>query len=50
MTDKTPTYDDWKAKADKEVKGRDLTWHTPEGIDAPSARAMPPPEIEMMQR
>jgi len=33
MTDKTPTYDDWKAKADKEVKGRDLTWHTPEGID-----------------
>jgi methylmalonyl-CoA mutase len=33
MTDKTPTYEDWKAKADKEVKGRDLTWHTPEGID-----------------
>ncbi|MXP09321.1 methylmalonyl-CoA mutase [Pseudoblastomonas halimionae] len=29
---KTPTYDDWKTKADKEVKGRDLTWHTPEGI------------------
>ncbi|GMN12386.1 methylmalonyl-CoA mutase [Altererythrobacter sp. MTPC7] len=27
-----PTYDDWKARADKEVKGRDLTWHTPEGI------------------
>ena len=24
--------DDWKALADKEVKGRDLTWHTPEGI------------------
>ena len=24
---------DWKALADKEVKGRDLTWHTPEGID-----------------
>jgi methylmalonyl-CoA mutase len=23
---------DWKAAADKEVKGRDLTWHTPEGI------------------
>ncbi|NJM49949.1 MAG: methylmalonyl-CoA mutase [Sphingomonadales bacterium] len=22
----------WKALADKEVKGRDLTWHTPEGI------------------
>ncbi|NND42319.1 MAG: methylmalonyl-CoA mutase, partial [Silicimonas sp.] len=29
---KTPTYDDWKARADKEVKGRDLTWHTPEGV------------------
>jgi len=24
--------EDWKALADKEVKGRDLTWHTPEGI------------------
>ena len=23
----------WKALADKEVKGRDLTWRTPEGID-----------------
>tara|TARA_R110000782_G_scaffold78276_8_gene155464 strand:- start:120826 stop:122955 length:2130 start_codon:yes stop_codon:yes gene_type:complete len=23
---------DWKALADKEVKGRDLTWQTPEGI------------------
>ena len=32
MTDK-PTYADWKALADKEVKGRDLTWHTAEGID-----------------
>jgi methylmalonyl-CoA mutase len=32
MTDK-PTAEDWKALADKEVKGRDLTWHTPEGID-----------------
>jgi len=31
MTDK-PTYDDWKPLADKEVRGRDLTWHTPEGI------------------
>ena len=31
MTDK-PTYDDWKPLADEEVKGRDLTWHTPEGI------------------
>lgn len=32
MTDK-PTPDAWKALADKEVKGRDLTWRTPEGID-----------------
>jgi methylmalonyl-CoA mutase len=24
--------DDWKALADKEVKGRDLTWDTPEGF------------------
>lgn len=31
MTDK-PTPADWKALADKEVKGRDLTWATPEGI------------------
>ncbi|MBX7541803.1 methylmalonyl-CoA mutase [Qipengyuania sphaerica] len=31
MTDKR-TYEDWKPLADKEVKGRDLTWHTPEGI------------------
>ena len=26
------SIDDWKKLADKEVKGRDLTWHTPEGI------------------
>jgi len=32
MTDK-PTIEDWNALADKEVKGRDLTWETPEGID-----------------
>ena len=32
MTDK-PTLDAWKALSDKEVKGRDLTWRTPEGID-----------------
>ncbi|MEP2988952.1 MAG: methylmalonyl-CoA mutase [Parasphingorhabdus sp.] len=32
MTDK-PTTEDWKALADKEVKGHDLTWQTPEGID-----------------
>ena len=31
MTDK-PTIETWKAAADKEVKGKDLTWHTPEGI------------------
>ncbi len=28
-----PTPDDWKALADKESKGRDLTWNTPEGFD-----------------
>ena len=28
MTD----YNDWKATADKEVKGKDLNWETPEGI------------------
>jgi methylmalonyl-CoA mutase len=27
-----PTLSDWQAAATKEVKGRDLTWHTPEGI------------------
>ncbi|WP_168452697.1 methylmalonyl-CoA mutase [Sphingopyxis microcysteis] len=32
MTDK-PTLDQWAEAADKEVKGKDLTWHTPEGID-----------------
>ncbi len=26
------TRDEWKALADKEVRGKDLTWHTPEGI------------------
>ncbi|MBA4163342.1 MAG: methylmalonyl-CoA mutase [Erythrobacter sp.] len=31
MTDR-PTITDWKSLADKEVKGRDLTWHTPEGF------------------
>lgn len=31
MTDK-PTPADWKALVDKEVKGRDLDWQTPEGI------------------
>jgi len=27
------TLDQWAAASDKEVKGKDLTWHTPEGID-----------------
>jgi methylmalonyl-CoA mutase len=31
MTDK-PTLTDWNALAAKEVKGRDLTWQTPEGF------------------
>ena len=31
MTDK-PSYDEWRARADKEVKGRELDWETPEGI------------------
>ncbi|MGK6320927.1 methylmalonyl-CoA mutase [Sphingomonas sp. DT-204] len=31
MGDK-PAPADWQALADKEVKGRDLVWHTPEGI------------------
>ena len=25
-------FEGWRAAADKEVKGKDLTWHTPEGI------------------
>ncbi|MFA7601774.1 MAG: methylmalonyl-CoA mutase [Novosphingobium sp.] len=28
-----PMIETWQAAAAKEVKGRDLTWHTPEGID-----------------
>src|SRR6201996_63255 len=32
MSDK-PSVSDWEAAAAKEVKGKDLTWHTPEGID-----------------
>ena len=28
----TPTLADWQAAAVKEVKGKDLTWPTPEGI------------------
>ena len=30
--DNMTNIDDWKKAADKEVKGKDLTWHTPEGI------------------
>jgi methylmalonyl-CoA mutase len=32
MTEK-PTLDQWTAAAAREVKGKDLGWHTPEGID-----------------
>src|ERR1044071_3118093 len=28
-----PTLADWQTAAAREVKGRDLTWSTPEGID-----------------
>ena len=28
-----PTLEKWAAAAAKEVKGKDLTWATPEGID-----------------
>ena len=31
MTEK-PTRADWQTLADKEVKGKDLAWHTPEGF------------------
>ena len=33
MTDSKPTKADWQAAASKEVRGKDLTWRTPEGID-----------------
>jgi len=33
MTEKKPTKSDWDAAAAKEVKGKDLIWSTPEGID-----------------
>ena len=32
-TDK-PTRSDWQEAASKEVKGKDIVWHTPEGIEA----------------
>jgi methylmalonyl-CoA mutase len=28
-----PTIQDWQAAASKEVKGKDIGWHTPEGIE-----------------
>ncbi|HYG46760.1 MAG TPA: methylmalonyl-CoA mutase [Allosphingosinicella sp.] len=28
-----PTRSDWQAAASKEVKGKDIVWHTPEGIE-----------------
>ncbi|MDQ3139824.1 MAG: methylmalonyl-CoA mutase family protein, partial [Pseudomonadota bacterium] len=31
MTDK-PTLPDWQSAAARELKGKDVTWHTPEGI------------------
>ena len=33
LTEKKPTRADWEAAAAKEVRGRDLVWRTPEGID-----------------
>jgi methylmalonyl-CoA mutase len=33
LTDKKPTRADWDAAAAKEVRGKDLIWRTPEGID-----------------
>ncbi|WP_129793312.1 methylmalonyl-CoA mutase [Sphingosinicella sp. CPCC 101087] len=33
MAENKPTIEDWKAAAGKEVKGKDLTWRTPEGIN-----------------
>jgi methylmalonyl-CoA mutase len=33
MTDRKPTRTDWQAAASKEVKGKDIVWHTPEGIE-----------------
>jgi methylmalonyl-CoA mutase len=33
MTADKPTRSDWQAAASKEVKGKDIVWHTPEGIE-----------------
>jgi methylmalonyl-CoA mutase len=32
LDERMAKIDDWKQAAAKEVKGKDLTWHTPEGI------------------
>jgi len=33
LTDRKPTKADWDAAAAREVRGKDLTWRTPEGIE-----------------
>jgi methylmalonyl-CoA mutase len=33
MTAKKPTLSDWQAAALREVRGKDIVWHTPEGIE-----------------
>ncbi|HEX6376402.1 MAG TPA: methylmalonyl-CoA mutase [Allosphingosinicella sp.] len=33
MTDTKPTRADWQAAASREVRGKDIVWHTPEGIE-----------------
>jgi methylmalonyl-CoA mutase len=33
VTADKPTRSDWQAAASKEVKGKDIVWHTPEGIE-----------------
>ena len=33
MSADKPTLSDWQAAASKEVKGKDIVWHTPEGIE-----------------
>jgi methylmalonyl-CoA mutase len=33
VTDRKPTRADWQAAASKEVKGEDIVWHTPEGVE-----------------
>src|SRR5687768_16613483 len=33
MSADKPTRSEWQAAASKEVKGKDIVWHTPEGIE-----------------